>query len=199
MAGEVPLEIMTLQNLTEITLANNSLTGLIPSAIFNSSKIEVINLYLNNFSGRLPSSIGHWLPNLEMLYLWDNMLEGIIPSSISNASLLTELELGANYFVGTIPNTLGNLWYLETLNLANNFLTRESSSLELSFLSSLTNRSLISIVLADNPLNGTLPTSIGVFSTSLEEFVAPNCNIKGTIPMGIGNLSNLNILSLENN
>ena len=198
-AGEVPLEIMTLQNLTEITLANNSLTGLIPSAIFNSSKIEVISLYLNHFSGRLPSSIGHWLPNLEKLYLWDNMLEGIIPSSISNASLLTELELGANYFVGTIPNTLGNLWYLETLNLANNFLTRESSSLELSFLSSLTNRSLISIVLADNPLNGTLPTSIGIFSTSLEKFVAPNCNIKGTIPMGIGNLSNLNILSLENN
>ena len=50
---------MTLRNLTEVTLANNNLTGLIPSAIFNSSKIEVINLYLNNFSGRLPSSIGH--------------------------------------------------------------------------------------------------------------------------------------------
>ncbi|KAM3705093.1 hypothetical protein ACJW31_03G054200 [Castanea mollissima] len=197
--GEVPPEIMTLRNLTEVTLAKNSLTGLIPSAIFNSSKIEVINLCMNNFSGHLPSSIGHWLPNLEMLYLWANMLEGIIPSSISNASMLTNLELGANYFVGTIPNTLGNLRYLETLNLANNLLTRESSSLELSFLSSLTNCSLISIVLAINPLNGTLPTSIGNFSTSLEEFVAFNCNIKGTIPMGIGNLSNLTRLSLENN
>ncbi|KAK4577810.1 hypothetical protein RGQ29_028077 [Quercus rubra] len=163
------------------------LTGLIPSAIFNSSKIEVISLYMNNFSGHLPSSIGHWLPNLEVLYLWDNILEGIIP------------KLGANYFSGTIPNTLGNLWYLETLNLANNFLTRESSSLELSFLSSLTNYSLKSIVLADNPLKGTLPTSIGNFSTSLEEFVASNCNVKGTTPMGIGNSSNLNILSLENN
>ena len=190
---------MTLRNLTEVTLANNNLTGLIPSAIFNSSKIEVINLYMNNFSGHLPSSIGHWLPNLEVLYLWGNILEGIIPSSISNASMLTKLELDSNCFSGTIPNTLGNLWYLENLILENNFLAREPSSLELSFLSSLTNCSLISIVLADNPLNGTLPTSIGNFSTSLEEFVASNCNIKGTIPMGIGNLSNLNILSLEKN
>ena len=190
---------MTLRNLTEVTLANNNLTGLIPSAIFNSSKIEVINLYMNNFSGHLPSSIGHWLPNLEVLYLWGNVLEGIIPSSISNASMLTKLELDSNCFSGTIPNTLGNLCYLENLILENNFLARESSSLELSFLSSLTNCGLISIVVADNPLNGTLPTSIGNFSTSLEEFVASNCNIKDTIPMGIGNLSNLNILSLENN
>uniref|UniRef100_A0A7N2MVJ3 Uncharacterized protein n=1 Tax=Quercus lobata TaxID=97700 RepID=A0A7N2MVJ3_QUELO len=154
---------------------------------------------MNNFSGHLPSSIGHWLPNLEVLYLWGNILEGIIPSSISNASMLTKIELDSNCFSGTIPNTLGNLWCLENLILENNFLARESSSLELSFLSPLTNCSLISIVLADNPLNGTLPTSIGNFSTSLEEFVASNCNIKGTIPMGIGNLSNLNILSLENN
>ena len=199
-AGEIPQEIVTLPNLTEVTLANNSLAGLIPNAIFNSSNIEIISLYMNQLSGNLPLGIGHWLPNLKVLYLWGNSLKGIIPNSISNASMLTELELGANYFYGSIPNTLGNLRHLEKLNLVNNYLTRESSTLELRFLSSLTNCvNLTSIVVADNPLNGTLPVLRGNFSTSLEEFVAFNCNIKGRIPREIGNLSNLMALNLEDN
>ena len=199
-AGEIPQEIATLPNLTEVTLANNSLAGLIPNAIFNSSNIEIISLYMNQLSGNLPLGIGHWLPNLKVLYLWGNSLKGIIPNSISNASMLTELELGANYFYGSIPNTLGNLRHLEKLNLVNNYLTRESSTLELRFLSSLTNCvNLTSIVVADNPLNGTLPVLRGNFSTSLEEFVAFNCNIKGRIPREIGNLSNLMALNLEDN
>uniref|UniRef100_A0A7N2MVK8 Protein kinase domain-containing protein n=1 Tax=Quercus lobata TaxID=97700 RepID=A0A7N2MVK8_QUELO len=198
--GEVPLEIVTLQNLTELSLANNNLTGRIPNALFNNSKIELICLCMNQLVGLLPSSIGNWLPNLKFVYLWDNELYGIIPSSISNASKITELELGANNFFGSIPNTLGNLRRLEKLNLVNNNLTRDSLSLELSFLTSLTNcKNLTTIKLADNPLSGTLPNFIGNFSTSLEEFVAFNCNIIGTIPTGIGNLSNLMTLNLDDN
>ncbi|KAK7820072.1 putative leucine-rich repeat receptor-like protein kinase, partial [Quercus suber] len=187
LVGEVPVEIGNLQNLMELTLANNSLTGVIPNAIFNNSKIEFISLYMNQLSGHLPSSIGNWLPNLKVIYLWDNDLNGTIPHSISNASKLTALELGMNYISGSIPNTLGNLKHLERLNLVDNLLTRESSNLELSFLSSLTNcKNLTTIVLADNPLNGTLPISIGNFSTSLKEFVAFDCSIKGNIPIEIG-------------
>ena len=200
MPGEVPLEIAALQNLTEVTLANNSLTNHIPDAIFNSSKIELISLYLNRLSGYLPLSIGNWLPNLKVLYLWGNEIEGIIPSSISNASMLTELEFGANYFFGSIPNTLGNLRHLERLNLVSNYLTRDSSTLELSFISSLANcKNLTTIVLGDNPLNGTLPISMGNFSNSLVEFVMFDCNLKGSIPTGIANLSNLMALHLEDN
>ena len=88
---------------------------------------------MNQLVGLLPSSIGNWLPNLKFVYLWDNELYGIIPSSISNASKITELELGANNFFGSIPNTLGNLRHLERLNLVNNYLTKDSSTLELSF------------------------------------------------------------------
>ncbi|KAM4108678.1 hypothetical protein ACB094_03G063100 [Castanea mollissima] len=198
--GEVPLEIGNLQNLRELTLANNSLTGVIPNAIFNNSKIEIISLYMNQLSGHLPSSIGNWLPNVKVIYLWYNNLNGTIPPSISNASKLTALELGENYISGSIPNTMGNLKHLEKLNLVGNMLTRESSNLELTFLSSLTNcKNLTTIVLADNPLNGTLPISIGNFSTSLEEFVAFHCSLKGIIPKEIGNLGKLMALHLENN
>ena len=199
MAGEVPLKIENLQNLMQLSFANNNLTGLIPYVIFNSSKIEVIGLYMNYFSGHLPSSMGHLLPNLKVLYLWGNELNGIIPNSISNASKLINLQ-GAYYFSGSIPNTLENLRHLEVLNLANNNFTSESSTLELTFLSYLKKCiNLTSIVVASNPLNGTLPISIGNFSTSLEKFVAYNCSIEGIIPIGIGNLSNLVTLYLEDN
>ncbi|KAK7820073.1 serine/threonine-protein kinase bri1-like 2, partial [Quercus suber] len=99
LVGEVPVEIGNLQNLRELTLANNSLTGVIPNAIFNNSKIEFISLYMNQLSGHLPSSIGNWLPNLKVIYLWDNDLNGTIPHSISNASKLTALELAGLYVV----------------------------------------------------------------------------------------------------
>uniref|UniRef100_A0A7N2L713 non-specific serine/threonine protein kinase n=2 Tax=Quercus lobata TaxID=97700 RepID=A0A7N2L713_QUELO len=144
--------------------------------------------------------MGNWLPNLKMIYLWGNNLNGTIPHSISNASKLTELVMGANYISGSIPNTMGNLKHLERLNLVDNLLTRESSNIELSFLSSLTNcKNLTSVVLSDNPLNGSLPISIGNFSTSLEEFVAFNCSLKGIIPKEIGNLGKLTALHLEDN
>jgi LRR receptor-like serine/threonine-protein kinase FLS2 len=199
-AGEVLPEVGNLPNLVELNINTNSLTGVIPYSVFNHSTIRFIVLYSNQLSGHLPSSIGNWLPSLEELYLWDNKLNGIIPSSISNASKLILLELEQNYFYGSIPHTLGNLRHLEVLNAARNSLTRESATLELSFLSSFTNcRELKWLRLENNPLNGTLPISIGNFSESLEEFSASECNIKGTIPKQIGNLSNLLELHLQGN
>ncbi|KAL5835462.1 hypothetical protein ACOSQ4_014959 [Xanthoceras sorbifolium] len=197
--GSIPPEIGNLHNLKVLSLHNNSLTGLIPSTIFNISKLESIGLYMNRLSGPLPSTIGLGLPNLKELLLWDNELNGIIPSSISNASELTILELALNLFSGPIPTALGHLRNLQRLNLASNQLTRESSTQELTFLSSLTNcKFLTRLVLNNNPLNGTLPVSIGNLS-ALESFLADSCKIKGSIPYEVVGLSNLTTLRLTNN
>lgn len=86
------------------------------------------------------------------------------------------------------------------LNLANNNLTIESSTGGWSFLSSLSNcRDLTSLAFASNPLHGLLPSSIGNFSDSLQNFFAYNCKLKGSIPQEIGNLRDLILLSLFNN
>ncbi|KAL5772196.1 hypothetical protein ACOSQ2_012120 [Xanthoceras sorbifolium] len=197
--GSIPPEIGNLHNLKILSLHNNSLTGLIPSTIFNISKLESIGLYMNRLSGPLPSTIGLGLPNLKKLLLWDNELNGIIPDSISNASELTILELASNSFSGLIPTALGHLRNLQRLNLASNQLTRESSTQELTFLSSLTNcKFLTRLVLNNNPLNGTLPVSIGNLS-ALESFLVDNCKIKGSIPYEVVGLSNLTTLRLTNN
>ncbi|XP_060171090.1 receptor kinase-like protein Xa21 [Lycium barbarum] len=155
-----------------------------------------MSLELNNLSGCLPSASGYWSTNLELLNLGANNIGGVIPSSISNSSNLKKLYLDHNKLSGKIPNSLGNLRQLEVLGLFNNNL----SSPHLSILTSLVNcRSLTRIALWDNPLNGVLPDSIGNLSTSLERFYLNHCEIRGQIPLGIGNLSNLFTLSLFGN
>ncbi|KAJ0081588.1 hypothetical protein Patl1_10488 [Pistacia atlantica] len=199
LTGPIPPELGDLPNLVILNLYNNSLTGPIPSTIFNISTLELLALYMNQLSGHLPSDIGLWLPNLRKLYLWDNQLQGIIPNSISNASNLDLLALSLNSFSGPLPTTLGNLRNLERIDLASNQLTRDSFTTELSFLSPLSNcKHLRRIVISDNPLNGTLPASIGNL-TSVEIFKADNCQIKGSISQEVGKLSNLTTFSLGNN
>lgn len=185
-------------------MVNNQLHGHIPSSIFNISTITVISLGENNFSGNLPENIGSFLPSLEELYLAENSLYGVVPNSISNASQLTVLDLPVNKFSGSIPNSLGDLKFLEKLDLeANNFTTNtteSSKSSEMSFVAALASaRNLKIFVVNGNPLNGILPLSLGNFSSSLQEFRASSCNLKGYIASDVGNLSGLVTLELRDN
>ncbi|XWS10102.1 hypothetical protein CRYUN_Cryun39dG0046900 [Craigia yunnanensis] len=197
--GQIPLQFCNLPKLEYLILANNSIFGIIPPRIFNSSTVRIIDISQNLFSGYLPSTIGLWLPKLEFLELGGNKLSGSIPATISNASRLTTLGFEGNSFSGYIPIDLGNLRDLQWFNLAHNNLASTPSSSKLSFLSSLANCKHLRLLAFDrNPLiNGKLPISIG--NLSVQEFIAYDCNIKGSIPGEIGNLSNLIHLDLDNN
>ncbi|MBA0670521.1 hypothetical protein Goklo_023896, partial [Gossypium klotzschianum] len=140
-------------------------------------------------------------PKLENLVLWGNKFSGNIPSSISNASMLKNLDLGDNLFSGPIPKTLGNLRHFEVLRIINNnLITGFAIDHEWIFLSYLANcRHLRRIVVSGNPLSDVLPTYIGNLSKSLQYFSAKNCELKGYIPMEIGNLNNLLLLQLGYN
>ncbi|KAH9714631.1 protein kinase domain-containing protein [Citrus sinensis] len=200
LTGEIPLEIGNLQNLEELELGHNKLIGTVPVAIFNvSTTLKLLGLQDNSLSGGLSSIANVRLPNLEELYLWGNNFSGTIPRFIFNASKLSILDLDKNSFSGFIPNTFGNLRNLEYLDLQYNYLT--SLTLELSFLSSLSNcKSLTLIGLSNNPLDGILPrTSVGNLSHSLKYFKMHNCNISGGIPEEISNLTNLMTIDLGGN
>ncbi|KAH9686895.1 protein kinase domain-containing protein [Citrus sinensis] len=197
--GEIPLEISNLSNLEQLELGSNKLVGTVPAAIFNVSTLQALGLQNNSLSGSLSSIVDVRLPNLKMLQMWGNNFSGTIPRFIFNASKLSILELSYNSFSGFIPNTIGNLRNLQVLRLSNNYLT--SSTLELSFLSSLSNcKSLTLISFSNNPLDGILPkTSVGNLSHSLEYFEMAYCNVSGGIPEEIGNLTNLTIIYLGGN
>ena len=154
----------------------------------------------NEFSGILPSNLGISLLNLVWFCLGYNKLDGPIPSSINNASKLTILSMENNYFTGSIPD-FGNLKRLQSIYLNQNTLSgEESSTQELTFLSSLTKcRDLKYLAVSENPLNGILPASIGNFSSSLQSIWAENNHIKGFIPSEIGNLSSVLFIDLGDN
>lgn len=174
----------------------NKLSGSIPEGLFNISTLIEVSVFFNKLSGSLPYASGYWQTNLELLNLGQNNIGGVIPTSISNSSYLQIVDLSINKFSGQIPNSLGDLRNLEYLDLFVNNL----SSPHLSILTSLVNcRYLKEVILGDNPLNGVLPDTIGNLSSSIEIFDIYRTEIRGQIPLGIGNLSNLNTLFLSGN
>lgn len=203
LAAILPTEIGRLPQLVAIGLEDNvsPVAGLIPHELFNISTLRKVVFSSSSLSGTLPSYLCYRSPALEEVNLGRNNLSGIIPESISNCSNLRMLDLTANGFTGFLPLSIGNLRFLEKLYLSGNNLRSDASSLELSFITSLTNsRRLIYLEISSNPLEGIIPASVGNLSSSLEIFSAKNCKIKGNIPPSIGNLSsNLRSLLISNN
>jgi LRR receptor-like serine/threonine-protein kinase FLS2 len=195
--GRIPNDLWRLSNLEILIFENNYLTGTIPQSLFNISSLQLISLLNNSLSGNLPSGSEFFCPNLERLLLGNNKFSGPIPSHLSNCSNLIRVGMTTNIFSGSIPKSLGHLKYLQKLNLEDNQLTVEPENQELNFLSFLSNcRNLKFLSLAKNPLDITLPDSIGNFSTTLNTIVMFESKIKGHIPTSIGSLKGLAMIDL---
>ncbi|KAH9648342.1 protein kinase domain-containing protein [Citrus sinensis] len=229
---DIPPFIFTVHKLKFLDFGDNQLSGSLSSVTFNLSSVLDIRLDSDKLSDEIPHEIGY-LPNLENLVLGFNNLVGVapaaifnmstvkeiyrfsgtIPSFITNASKLVYLDMGTNSFSGIIPNTIGNnLRNLDWLDLTYNCLT--SLTLELSFLSSLTNcKKLRFLGLTGNPLDGVLPTSIDLEGNKLtgsipvtfgrlqklQGLYLPFNKLAGSIPDHLCHLARLNTLGLAGN
>jgi LRR receptor-like serine/threonine-protein kinase FLS2 len=198
--GSSPKGYGSLEKLQILYLGDNNLTGSIPRSLFNSSSLKQISLTNNSFYGTLPFEIGLSCPNLEYMIFGMNKFSGRIPSYVSNCSNLLIVDFRTNLLSGPIPTSLGHLKYLQELYLNNNQFTGKPEGQELNFLSSLSNcRFLKTLSISRNPLDITLPNSIGNFSVDLEYIVASETQIRGHIPMEIGSLKGLTGLHFSSN
>ncbi|KAA8545111.1 hypothetical protein F0562_019895 [Nyssa sinensis] len=198
--GKIPQGIGSLTKLETMYFHTNYFEGTIPASISNCTALRQITLTENLLTGEIPAELGAKLYNLERLYLWDNRLTGWIPVTLSNLSQLTLLYLSLNKLEGEVPPELGKLQKLEILYLHSNDLVSSSTNSSLSFLTALTNCSFLQkLHLGDCLFAGSLPASIGDLSKDLYYLNLRNNRISGEIPDGVGNLSSLVSLYLQDN
>ena len=150
--GKIPSSICNLSKIEVLDLSMNNLGGIIPECL-GSPSILHMHLYMNNFQGKLailfPKSC-----LLRSFHIGSNQLEGPIPQSLINCKHLEVLDLGNNKLNDTFPSWLGNLKNLEIFCLGSNRFYGHIANLEVA--SSFSNLRIID--LSHNDFNGRLPT-----------------------------------------
>ncbi|KAL9233765.1 hypothetical protein vseg_008720 [Gypsophila vaccaria] len=171
---DAPLEILNLRG--------NNFTGLITSQLCNFPNLIILELAQNHLTGHIPSCLGSVRFdsrfNLNSFYdvdiqenikgtterfygfneihsaidLSSNRLVGSIPEELTNISKLMQLYLSNNLLTGGIPRDIGNLRMLESLDLSNNNLSGTIPQ-SLSAIPWLTKLNL-----SNNRLHGPIPT-----------------------------------------
>ncbi|KAL8268286.1 hypothetical protein R6Q59_002084 [Mikania micrantha] len=112
-----------------------------------------------------------------------NNLTGDLPMELNSLTNLTELRLDSNYFSGKIPN-LGSCTRLKMLDIQGSGLEGPIPA-SISFLKNLTQLSI-------SDLNGEDSLFPNIRSLIyMEKLVLRSCNLRGTIPGYLSNMSDL--------
>ncbi|KAL0321348.1 UNVERIFIED_CONTAM: LRR receptor-like serine/threonine-protein kinase FLS2 [Sesamum radiatum] len=178
-------------NVVSVALVDKQLAGEISPFLGNLTYLQVLDLTLNSFTGRIPPQLGS-CSQLTQLILYANSLSGSIPAELGNLKNLQSMDLGDNFLNGSIPESLCNCTALIELGFINNNLT---GTIPLD-IGNLVNLQLF--VAFGNKLEGSIPASIGKLK-ELQAFDLSVNQLTGKVPPEIGNMSNLEILQLHVN
>ena len=103
--------------LVNLSLRGQAFSGIIPA--FNENvpnQLRELDLSENNITGTLPASIGQ-LSRLEVLSVRDNHISGTLPTTIGLLGNLKSLEIDTNHMRGPLPSEMGELWDLRTCQI----------------------------------------------------------------------------------
>ncbi|KAM7519129.1 hypothetical protein LguiB_018091 [Lonicera macranthoides] len=177
------------------------------------SIIADIRCLASNWSGVLERGLGVCLGDGQYLAAW-LVISNSRLSKVARAQVNLSLMFLLNSFFprSSMPKAtdpegsealvhVSSKWEVaQGLGSPRNNLTGEVSTMELRFFNSLTNcKNLEVLEISLYQFNGILPASIMNLSTSFCVFEAFGCQIKGEVPIGIGNLSGLTTLLLDSN
>ncbi|XP_043714808.1 probable LRR receptor-like serine/threonine-protein kinase At3g47570 [Telopea speciosissima] len=199
LSGRIPDAFGQMTSLKFLSLFGNKFSGTIPPTIYNLSLLSIFDVGSNQLQGSLPSNLGFSLPNLWWFSISANQFHGSIPISVSNLSKLQKLFVGENNLTGKVAIHFGGLSKLSWLSLDSNHLGSGEAD-DLDFVNTLINCSNLTVLnLGDNRFGGVLPNSIANLSTQLTKLLLAKNQIFGEIPVEIGNLVSLQLLSLSDN
>ncbi|XP_058070908.1 uncharacterized protein LOC131219940 [Magnolia sinica] len=190
LSGSIPKELGNLQNVISLGISSNNFSGSLPPELGNLTSMQELYMDSSGLSGEIPSTFAS-LRNMQILWASDNQLTGRIPDFIGSWNL-TKLSMQGNAFEGPIPSSFSNLISLTDLRLSD--VSNGSSSL--SFIENMT--SLNNLVLRNNMLSGTIPSTIGKYQLLMQMDLSFN-NLSGQIPDSLFNISSLVYLFLGNN
>ncbi|KAK4268204.1 hypothetical protein QN277_024890 [Acacia crassicarpa] len=157
-------------HVTQLDLEDLVVSSNIDSSLCDLQHLTYLNIYFYNFIGSK------------------------IPECIGSLGQLRELSIVGSYIGGTIPRGLQNLSNLQTLRLDyNNLIVND-----LEWISHLS--SLRYLCLSGNNLSQAIDWLSSLSKAlALSEIYLEDCDLGGTIPRGLQNLSNLQTLHLDYN
>ena len=103
--GEIPKDLGNLTNLHVLGLGGNQLTGEIPKDLGNLTNLHELFLWRNQLTGEIPPELGN-LSNLQWLELNGNDLRGVIPAELGKLTTLEHVYLSGNRLTGCVPDEL---------------------------------------------------------------------------------------------
>ncbi|KAI8015600.1 Receptor-like protein 33 [Camellia lanceoleosa] len=199
-----PCFLQSSSHLRVLNLRSNSFQGVVHCEGHHKNswtKLQIIDLALNNFSGLLPNKYflqwkammvdgGNGQSDLDHLhyeflklnhfYYQDTVtvtIKGVEFELVKILTVFTSIDFSMNSFQGEIPDTFGTLKYLYALNLSHNVLTGHIPS----SLGNLTQ--LESLDLSMNKLSGSIPEQLA--SLTFLSFLNLSFNrLVGRIPIG---------------
>lgn len=190
--GSIPPSIGSLSGLTQLWLAQNSLVGKLPDALWSLRSCVFINLGVNRLSGSLSSQI-QLMSRLKTLWLNRNSLTGSIPIQLYRLPAILNVALSQNRLRGGLSSEIGSIGRrLVQFNVDRNFL-RGSLPSALGNLVGLTSLGLFG---SSNVWSGTLPSEIGRLS-KLVSLRLDRGRVFGSIPASIGGMTSLTMISIS--
>ncbi|KAK6146618.1 hypothetical protein DH2020_020487 [Rehmannia glutinosa] len=117
--GSIPHSLLHLPNLEILDLSHNDISGWFPNSI-NLPSIRVVNISENLIMGPVLVGICRNSTKIRVLNMADNSFSGILAMGLGDCTLLEELNLATNFISGVLPEDLFQLINLKKLDFQEN-------------------------------------------------------------------------------
>ncbi|CAH8368315.1 unnamed protein product [Eruca vesicaria subsp. sativa] len=123
LSADVDLSLFSnLTMLVKLSMANNSISGVLPSSLSSFKSLQYLDLSDNLFSSSLPKEFGRAV-SLKNLSIAGNNFSSSFPKEIGRSLSLKNLSLAGNNFSGEVPESIGGLISLQSLDMSRNSLS----------------------------------------------------------------------------